>query len=74
MKIKRELDLEKIYDVIENFDSVYPYYQLAGFYLEKIGFKKSELIKFYDKKSELKFYTHKNQLNYDYNEYWKIYY
>ena len=73
-EIKKELNLKKIYDVITNFGFIYPYYQLAGFYLERIGFKKDELVHFYNKRSNLNFYTHKNQLNYDYNEYWKIYF
>lgn len=73
-EIKEELNVKDIYDVITNFDFIYPYYQLAGFYLEKIGFKKDELVSFYNKKSNLNFYTHKNQMKYNYNEYWKIYF
>lgn len=73
-KIKNVLDIDKIYIIIEKFDFIYPYFQLAGFYLEQIGFTKVELKKFYMKSSTLKFYTEKNKNQYEFNEYWKIYF
>ena len=73
-KIKEKLNLDTIYTIIEKFDSIYPYFQLAGFYLEQIGLLKAELIKFYDKKSKLNFYTQKNKNHYEFDEYWKVYY
>ena len=72
--IKNRLDIDKIYTIIEKFDFIYPYFQLAGFYLEKIGFPKVELEKFYTKRSELNFYTQKNKNQYGFDGYWKIYY
>ncbi len=72
--IKNKLNLEVIYKVIEKFDFVYPYYQLAGFYLEKIGYEKKCLERFYLKKTDLKFYTEKNKDKYVFDEYWNIYY
>lgn len=72
--IKNKLDIDKIYTIINKFDFIYPYFQLAGFYLEKIGFLKTELTKFYNKKSELKFYTEKNKNQYEFDEYWNIYF
>ena len=48
--IKDKLNINEIFKIIEKFDFIYPYYQLAGYYLEKIGFTKNELIKFYSKK------------------------
>lgn len=73
-QIKEELNPDTIYKVIEKFDFVYPYFQLAGFYLEEIGYKKKQLSKFYYKKSELIFYTQKNKDSYKINEYWNIKY
>lgn len=73
-KIKEKLNLDTIYTIIEKFDFIYPYFQLAGFYLEQIGFLKAELVKFYDKKSKLNFYTQKNKNHYEFDEYWKVYY
>lgn len=73
-KIKEKLNLDTIYTIIEKFDFIYPYFQLAGFYLEQIGLLKAELIKFYDKKSKLNFYTQKNKNHYEFDEYWKVYY
>ena len=73
-KIKEKLNLDTIYTIIEKFDFIYPYFQLAGFYLEKIGFPKVELEKFYTKRSELNFYTQKNKNQYGFDGYWKIYY
>ncbi len=72
--IKNRLDIDKIYTIIEKFDFIYPYFQLAGFYLEKIGFPKVELEKFYTKRSELNFYTQKNKNQYGFDGYWKVYY
>ena len=69
-----EFDLDKIYEVIKRFDFVYPYYQLAGYYLEQIGYDRTELYKFHKKKSKLKFYTIKNKESYSFDEYWNIYY
>lgn len=48
-KIKEKLNLDTIYTIIKKFDFIYPYFHLAGFYLEKIGFLKAKLVKFYDK-------------------------
>lgn len=72
--IKNKLDIDEILKIIEKFDFVYPYYQLAGYYLEEIGFTKNELFKFYSKKSDLIFYTVKNKEKYEFNEYWNIKY
>ena len=74
MKIKKKLNLDTIYNIIDKFDFIYPYFQLAGFYLEKIGFSKAELEKFYAKTSEHNFYTQKNKNHYVFDEYWKVYY
>ena len=72
--IKNSIDIDKIYITIEKFDFIYPYFQLAGFYLEKIGFSKTELTKFHEKKSELNFYTEKNKNNYEFDKYWGVYF
>ncbi len=71
--IKDKLDLNKILKVIKTFDFVYPYYQLAGFYLEQIGYTKNELKSFYKNLSEFNFYAQKERENYIFDEYWKIY-
>lgn len=73
-KINDKLNLDTIYNIIEKFDFIYPYFQLAGFYLEKIGFSKTELEKFYTKQSELNFYTQKNKNHYVFDKYWNIYF
>ena len=72
--INLKLDIKKILKVIDMFGFVYPYYQLAGYYLEQIGFSKAELAEFNDKKSHLRFYTVKNKESYQFDEYWNIYY
>ncbi len=72
--IYKEFNLNKIYEVIEKFDFVYPYYQLAGYYLEQIGYSRTELNKFHKKKTKLKFYTVKNKESYSFDDYWNIYY
>ncbi|MFW3382896.1 hypothetical protein ACN2C1_04775 [Aliarcobacter butzleri] len=72
--LKDKLDINEIFNIIEKFDFVYPYYQLAGYYLEKIGFLKEELSKFFNKKTDLIFYTVKNKEKYTLDEYWAIKY
>ncbi|WP_418186416.1 hypothetical protein [Aliarcobacter lanthieri] len=72
--LKDKLDIDEIFNIIEKFDFLYPYYQLAGYYLEKIGFFKEELSKFFNKKTNLIFYTMKNKDNYTLDEYWGIRY
>lgn len=72
--IKNRLDVDEIYTIIEKFDFIYPYFQLAGFYLEQIGYSQNELSKFHAKKSELNFYTEKNKDHYMLNKYWNIFY
>ncbi|MCG3677853.1 hypothetical protein L5F07_01150 [Aliarcobacter butzleri] len=72
--LKDKLDINEIFNIIEKFDFVYPYYQLAGYYLEKIGFLKEELSKFFNKKTDLIFYTIKNKEKYTLDEYWGIQY
>lgn len=71
--IKHDLDIDKIYTIIEKFDYIYPYFQLAGYYLEKIGYSKEELHRFFARKSSLRFYTEKNKEQYFFDEYWNIY-
>lgn len=72
--LKEKLDINEIFNIIEKFDFVYPYYQLAGYYLEKIGFLKDELSKFFNKKTNLIFYTIKNKEKYTLDKYWGIKY
>ena len=72
--IKNRLDIDVIYIIIEKFDFIYPYFQLAGFYLEKIGFTREELSRFSGEIKNLRFYTQKNMGDYLFDDYWKIYY
>lgn len=72
--IKNSIVLEKVYNTLEHFNFIYPYYQCVGFYLEKIGFNKDELKSFTHKISSFDFYTEKNLDSYSYDVFWKIYY
>ena len=38
--LKSKLDINEVFNVIQEFDLIYPYFQCVGFYLEKVGFKK----------------------------------
>ncbi len=69
-----ELDVNRIFKAIESFNFIYPYYQLFGHLLERLGFIRASLKQFEQKISDLKFYTDKNQQDYLYDEYWKVYY
>ena len=72
--LKDKLNTNEIFNIIEKFDFIYPYYQLTGYYLEKIGFSKEELSKFFNKKTNLIFYTMKNKEDYSLDKYWGIKY
>lgn len=72
--LKSKLDINEIYNVVNKFNLIYPYFQCVGFYLEKIGFKKEELSIFQAKIGELWFYTDKNQNKYSSDNYWQMYY
>jgi len=72
--LKSKLDPDTVFEVVKRFDFIYPYFQCVGFYLEQIGFNKSELEKFKSKVGELKFYTDKKKDSYLYDEYWRMYY
>lgn len=71
--LKEKFNINKIYSIIEKFDYIYPYFQLAGYYLEKIGFDKGELMIFKNRVTPIKFYTQKMLENKKFNEYWNIY-
>ncbi len=72
--LKNKLNINKIYNVVEAFNLIYPYFQLLGFALNKIGYNNKELDIFKQKVSKFKFYTQKNKLKYSYDKYWQIYY
>ena len=71
---KNKIDINLVFEVIVVFDFVYPYFQLIGYALEKIGFTKKELLPFKQKVSYLRFYTEKNRENYYFDKYWNIYF
>lgn len=71
--LKDKLDIDIIYNVVERFDFIYPYFQCVGFYLHKIGFTNKDLKRFKTKVSNISFYTDKKQNNYQYDTYWKMY-
>ena len=72
-KIKSNIDIDEVFDIVEKFDFIYPYHQSIGYILEKIGFKREKLYKFKECVSKLNFYTDKKQDNYKYIAYWKMY-
>ena len=71
--LKSKIDVDEVFNVVEAFDLIYPYFQCVGFYLEKIGFPKEELVAFKEKLTNLKFYTDKNQDDYLFDSYWQMF-
>ena len=57
--ISNHINPIEVYTILKEFDLIYPYFQLLGFTLEKLGFKKDELIEFKNKTTDLIFYTQK---------------
>jgi len=72
-EIKESINIDEVFNVIEHFNLIYPYYQCIGYILEEVGFTKQELIKFKENISNFDFYTDKNQKEYKYISYWKMY-
>jgi hypothetical protein len=71
--IKEYININEVFKVIEAFNFIYPYYQCIGYILEEIGFNKEELYKFKEYISEFDFYTDRNQEQYTYIPYWKMF-
>jgi hypothetical protein len=72
--LKDKLDPKRVFDVIRSFDPIYPYYQLVGFSLDRVGFDKKNLVLFKEHVTDLRFYTEKNKHEYSFDNYWNIYY
>ncbi len=71
---KDKLDPKRVFDVIHSFDTIYPYYQLVGFSLNRIGFDKKNLGLFKERVGDLEFFTEKNKHEYVFDDYWNMYY
>lgn len=72
--IQERLDVQRVFNVAKAFDPIYPYFQLLGFTLERLGFDKRDLVIFKDEVEELKFYTEKSKDSYQYDAYWRIHF
>ncbi len=72
--IKKSISIEEVFDILNSFSFIYPYFQSLGFFLERIGFKREELANFSEQISEFNFYTEKQKNSYKYDNFWKIYY
>lgn len=74
ISLKNKINVNEVFEVLEHFDLIYPYYQCLGYYLERIGFSQEELFRFKDNVSEFKFYTDKGLKEYKFDSYWSMYY
>ncbi|MBA1421623.1 MAG: hypothetical protein FAF03_12560 [Epsilonproteobacteria bacterium] len=72
--LQERLDVQRIFDVVSAFNLIYPYFQLLGFMLERLGFSRESLKIFKDEVGELKFYTEKNKNTYQFDAYWRVYF
>lgn len=71
---KKEVNLKKLNQYLEDLDYIYPYHQLVGFYLQKAGIEQKLLKSFSDRISKFNFYLTYNMSNKKYDKMWKIYY
>jgi hypothetical protein len=55
-------------------DYIYPYHQVLGFYLEKAGYKESQLKILDNMDIEYDFYLNYKMENPSFSERWKLYY
>lgn len=73
-KAKKLIDVEKMKSYLDQFNYIYPYNQVIGFYLETAGYNINQINVFYKKKMQFSFYLTHNIANKKFSKKWKIYY
>lgn len=71
---KGEISINRLLAYLRKMDYIYPYQQVVGFYLEKAGYKESQLKLLESMDIEYNFYLNYNMKNPSFSERWKLYY
>lgn len=68
------VNVEVLYQYLNQLDYTYPYHQVIGFYLEKAGYENQRLTLFLDKKTDINFYLTYNMSKVTLNQKWGVYF
>jgi predicted transcriptional regulator of viral defense system len=71
---KGEISINRLLSYLRKMDYIYPYHQGIGFYLERAGYKESQLKLLESMDIEYNFYLNYNMKNPSFSERWKLYY
>ena len=71
---KSEISINRLLAYLRKVDYIYPYHQVLGFYLERAGYKESQLKLLESMDIEYNFYLNYNMKNPSFSERWKLYY
>lgn len=71
---KGEISINRLLAYLRKVDYIYPYHQVLGFYLERAGYKESQLKLLESMNIEYDFYLNYNMKNPSFSERWKLYY
>ena len=71
---KGQISINRLLAYLRKMDYIYPYHQVLGFYLEKAGYKESQLRLLESMDIEYDFYLNYNMKNPSFLERWKLYY
>ncbi len=73
-KSKKRLNVTKMKSYLDQFNYLYPYNQVIGFYLEIAEYNANQINIFYEKEKQFSFYLTHNIANKKFSKKWKIYY
>jgi predicted transcriptional regulator of viral defense system len=74
IRAKGEISINRLLAYLRKMDYIYPYHQVLGFYLEKAGYKESQLKLLESMNIEYNFYLNYNMEKPSFSERWKLYY
>jgi hypothetical protein len=70
---KERLSINKLLATVKRLDFIYPYHQAIGFYLEKVGYTKSQLEPFKKLGIDMDFYLAHDMKSRDFATEWRVY-
>jgi predicted transcriptional regulator of viral defense system len=71
---KEKVSINKLNAILKKINFIYPYHQVIGFYLERAGYRASQIDLLRKKEIEYDFYLTYNMGETEYSPIWKLYY
>ena len=71
---KEQVSVNKLNAMLKRLDYIYPYHQVIGFYLERAGYRESQINLLKKRGFEHKFYLTYNMHKTEFSETWQLYY